>query len=65
MNPRKQAIEELESCGYGFLRNGSNHDIYYNPDLRCAIALKRHGVNEDTLRYIRKEIKDNLRRKGQ
>ncbi len=65
MNPRKQAIQELEENGYFFLRNGANHDLYYNKSLRCAIPLKRHGVNEDTLQYIRKEIKENIRRRGQ
>ena len=61
MKPRDKAIEKLNENGYIFARNGSNHDIYYNGDLRCSIPLKRHDFDEDDLRYIEKEIKHNKR----
>lgn len=57
MTPRDKAIKELEENGYGFKRNGSNHDIYFNSTLKHAIPVKRHKFDENTLRYIRKEIK--------
>ena len=57
MIPRKKAIKELKKNGYVFKRSGSNHDIYYNPELKCIIPLKRHDFDEDDLRYIVKEIK--------
>lgn len=61
MKPRDKAIEKLNENGYVFTRNGKNHDIYYNDDLRCSIPLKRHDFDEDDLRYIEKEIKHNKR----
>lgn len=59
MNARDKAIKELEQNGYQFARHGSNHDLYINRELKHTITLKRHQVTEDTLRYIRKEIKQN------
>lgn len=59
MQPREQAIRELAENGYRFERHGGNHDIYYNAELSRAIAVKRHKFTENTLRYIRKEIKQN------
>lgn len=56
MNPRTIAIKDLNSNGYQFRRSGSNHDIYYNPDIKYSIPLKRGHFDEDDLRYIRKEI---------
>lgn len=61
MTPRDQAIKELNENGYRFERHGSNHDVYYNPDLKCSIPVKRHKFSENTLRYIRKEMKQNER----
>lgn len=59
MTPKDIAIGELENGGYRFERHGANHDIYFNPKLKCSIAVKRHKFTENTLRYIRKEIKQN------
>ena len=41
MNPRNAAIHDLNSNGYQFKRSGGNHDIYYNPDTKYSIPLKR------------------------
>ncbi|MCX4326105.1 MAG: hypothetical protein OSJ45_02285 [Lachnospiraceae bacterium] len=57
MNPRNIAIKDLNNSGYQFKRSGGNHDIYYNPDTKYSIPLKRGHFDEDDLRYIRKEIK--------
>ena len=57
MNQRNIAIKELNAGGYFLKRPGANHDIYYNPETRQAIPLKRGHFDEDDLRYIRKEIK--------
>lgn len=64
MTPRDQAIQELGDDGYRFERHGGNHDIYYNPILKCSIPVKRHKFTENTLRYIRKEMKQNRRDGG-
>lgn len=57
MNPRKVAIRELESLGFGFLRHGGKHDIYWNPDTRVTIPVKRHDFNENDACYILKEAR--------
>ena len=62
MKPHEQAIADLETSGYSFRRHGTNHDIYFNPQLGAMISLKRHDFDESDLRYIRKEIKQNERR---
>lgn len=64
MTPKDIAIKELAESGYQFERHGSNHDVYYNSDLKCSITVKRHKFTENTLRYIRKEIKQNQRERG-
>ena len=65
MTPRDKAIDELRKEGYRFERHGTNHDIYYNPELKCSIPVKRHQFTENTLRYIRKEMKQNRRDKSE
>lgn len=64
MTPRDIALAELQKCGYRFERHGANHDIYFNPELKCSIPVKRHQFSENALRYIRKEIKQNQRSRG-
>ena len=64
MKARDRAIAELNAGNYSFKRHGANHDIYYNPELGCMISLKRHDFDEDDLRYIKKEIKQNEQRRG-
>lgn len=61
MNPRNTAINDLNNSGYQFKRSGGNHDIYYNPETKYSIPLKRGHFDEDDLRYIRKEIKQGRR----
>lgn len=62
MKPRNIAIKELNANGYILKRPGANHDIYYNPDTRYSIPLKRGHFDEDDLRYILKEIKQSGRK---
>ena len=64
MTPRDLAIRALNQSGYRFERRGGNHDIYYNPDLKCSIPVKRHKFSENALRYIQKEIKQNQRERS-
>lgn len=59
MTPRDIALQEIEQHGYHFARHGRNHDTYYNPELNCSITVKRHKFTENTLRYLRKEMKQN------
>lgn len=61
MTPRDIALAELKADGYRLERHGANHDIYFNPEQNCSISVKRHKFSENTLRYIRKEMKDNRR----
>ena len=56
MKPRAIAEKELKHNGYYLKRNGANHDIFYNPDTKSTIPLKRHDFNENDLKYIRKEM---------
>lgn len=64
MTPRDQAIKDLSNNGYEFDRHGGKHDVYYNPSLQRSITVKRGKFTENTLRYIRKEIKDNQSGRG-
>lgn len=64
MQPHEKAISDLNDSGYYFDRHGKKHDIYFNAELGCMISLKRHDFDEDDLRYIRKEIKQNKERRG-
>ena len=64
MTARDKALIEIETAGYQFQRHGANHDLYYNAELKCSITVKRHKFTENTLRYLRKEIKENERRGG-
>lgn len=66
MNPRKETITELENGGYILARHGANHDIYYNPETKITVPVKRHDFDEDDKRYILKEAKLNKqgKRKG-
>ena len=64
MKPRNKAIQDLNEGGYAFKRSGANHDIYYNAEIGSIIPLKRHDFDEDDLRYIQKEIKQNKRGRG-
>lgn len=62
MKPRAKAVKELKASGYVLKRKGANHDIFYNDEKGCIIPLKRHDFDEDDLRYIEKEIRDNSRK---
>lgn len=64
MKPHEQAIAALTAENYVFKRHGANHDIFFNSELGCMISLKRHDFDEDDLRYIEKEIKQNNRNRG-
>lgn len=59
MDPRKQAIKALEEAGYEFYEHGSGHDKFKHPVTHKVIPLMRHKVNENTLRYIKQEIRRN------
>ena len=58
---QRDLIKKLEDAGFNFERHGGNHDIYYNPQTKYSIPLKRGHFDEDDLRYIRKEIKQGGR----
>lgn len=61
MNQRNITVKNLSNSGYQFKHSGRNHDIYYNPDTKYFMPLKREHFDEDDLRYIRKEIKQGGR----
>lgn len=60
MKPLAKARKALEDAGYT-LKRRKGHDIYYHPELKTIIPLKRHDFDEDDLRYILNEIKKNDR----
>lgn len=55
MNPRRETIRRLERNGYQLKRKGAIHDIYYNPQTKLTIPVKRHDFDENDARYILKE----------
>lgn len=55
MNPRRETIRRLERNGHQLKRKGANHDIYYNPQTKLTIPVKRHDFDENDARYILKE----------
>jgi predicted RNA binding protein YcfA (HicA-like mRNA interferase family) len=55
MNPRQITIKNLVASGYYLKRNGANHDIYYNPETKSTIPVKRHDFNDNDMKYIFKE----------
>ena len=62
MNPRTQTIKDLEQSGYTLKRHGANHDIYFNPDTKSTIPVKRHDFNENNRKYILKEMNTGRKR---
>ncbi len=64
MNPRKEAITLLSNHGFVLARHGSNHDIFFNPETRTTIPVKRHDFDEDDMRYILKEAKIDKKQTG-
>lgn len=63
MHPRKKAVGALRDAGYRLEREGANHGIYKHPETGDIIPLKRHDFNDNDLKYILKEIKQNQARK--
>lgn len=57
MNERRQTISLLEQNGYRLKRQVGGHDIYYSPETKLTIPVKRHGFDQSTMRYILKEAK--------
>ncbi len=55
MNPRKITIKELENNNFILKRHGANHDLYFNPETKQTIPVKRHDFNENDMKYIFKE----------
>lgn len=55
MNAYKTTIKLLVLNGYVLKRRGSNHDIFFNPQTKITIPVKRHDFDEDDMRYILKE----------
>ncbi|NCE66059.1 type II toxin-antitoxin system HicA family toxin [Pseudoflavonifractor sp. 524-17] len=64
MNPRKETIHILEDNGFLFMRHGGSHDIFFNPETRLTIPVKRHDFDEDDMRYILKEAKIDKKKMG-
>ena len=55
MNVYKMTIKALKDNGYVLKRNGANHDVYFNPQTKITIPVKRHDFDEVGMRYILKE----------
>jgi hypothetical protein len=52
---RELLLGRTISAGYYLKRNGANHDIYFNPETKSTIPVKRHDFNENDMNYILKE----------
>ena len=57
-----ELLRLLKKNGCTLVRNGGNHDIYSNAELKCSIPLKRHSFNKNDLRYILKEIEQRAKK---
>lgn len=55
MNARMITVKSLEQAGYILKRHGANHDIYFHPETKSTIAVKRHDFNENDMKYVLKE----------
>ena len=55
MHPRKITIKALEKNGYEFKLHVAKKELYYNPQTRTTIPVKRHDFNENDMKYIFKE----------
>ena len=64
MYPHKETIRILEESGFILARHGSNHDIFFNPETKTTIPVKRHDFDEDDMRYILKEAKIDRKQAG-
>jgi predicted RNA binding protein YcfA (HicA-like mRNA interferase family) len=62
MNPRKTTVNLLNASGFYLKRRGANHDIFYNPESKLTIPVKRHDFNENDMRYILKEANIDMKR---
>lgn len=62
MNPRKITIKALETNGFTYKQHGTNHDLYFNPETKQTIPVKRHDFNENDMKYIFKEAGINRNR---
>ena len=51
MHPRKKTIKELEKNGFIFRRHGASHDLYFQPNTKQTIPVKRHDFNENDIAY--------------
>ena len=49
MNPRKITIAAMEQNGFEFKCHGTNHDLYFNPQTKQTIPVKRHDFNENDM----------------
>ncbi len=58
MTPHDKAVKALRESGY-YSKRAKKHEIFYNPQLNRAIPLKTHDFDENDLRYILKEIRQN------
>ena len=57
MNQHDLAEQDLRHAGYYLKRSGKKHDIWYNPNNKATIPLKRHDFDDSDRRYIKNEIK--------
>ena len=44
MHPRKKTIKELEKNGFIFKKHGASHDLYFQPNTKQTIPVKRHDL---------------------
>jgi len=56
---RKALIKKIEATGCVFIRHGSKHDWYHNPQTKKSQPVPRHNeINEYLAKHILKMLKD-------
>jgi predicted RNA binding protein YcfA (HicA-like mRNA interferase family) len=54
---RKELIKHLFVCGCRFLREGSKHSVYFNPQNRKTSTVPRHNeINDFLAKKICKDL---------
>lgn len=55
MTPLRETIALLKANGFVKKREGKSHSIFYNPETKITVPVKRHDFDEDDKRYVLKE----------
>lgn len=61
---RKELLGWIELCGCMFMREGSNHTLYFNPSKSLVTTIPRHReIDEHLARKICKDLGIEFKKK--